>query len=85
MPITDLVNLYKLRGNLLDNKLLFHLVVMVQGSAVQRLTDSGCLPSEISGTCLRATHRQIEENREAINPEPGTLNLITQTDIVSNF
>jgi len=34
---------------------------MVQGSEVQRLTDSGCLPSEISG---------IEENREAINPEP---------------
>ncbi len=82
--ITDLVNLCKLRGDLLDNKLLFHLVVMVQGSKVQRLTDSGCLPSEISGTCLRlpvrctqtgATHRQIEKNREAINSEPGTLNL----------
>ena len=53
-------------GDLLDNKLLFHLVVMVQGSEVQKLTDSGCLPSEISG---------IEKNREAINPEPGTLNL----------
>ena len=63
---SDLVNLCKLRGDLLDNKLLFHLVVMVQGSEVQRLTDSGCLPSEISG---------IEENREAINPEPETLNL----------
>jgi hypothetical protein len=48
---------------------------MVQGSEVQRLTDSGCLPSEISGTCLRATHRQIEKNREAINPEHRTLNL----------
>ncbi len=58
---------------------------MVQGSEVQRLTDSGCLPSEISGTYLHVTHRQIEENREAINPEPGTLNLITQTDLMSNF
>jgi hypothetical protein len=54
----------------LDNKLLFHLVVMVQDSEVQRLTDSGCLPSEINGTCLHATHRQIEKNREAINLEP---------------
>ena len=70
---TDLVNLCKLRGDLLDNKLLFHLVVMVQGSEVQRLTDSGCLPSKISSTCLRATHRQIEKNREAINPEPLNL------------
>ena len=58
---SDFVNLCKLRGDLLDNKLLFHLVVMVQGSEVQGLKDSGCLPSEISG---------IEKNREAINPEP---------------
>jgi hypothetical protein len=42
----------------------------VQRFKVQRLTDSGCLSSEISGACLRATHRQIEKNREAINPEP---------------
>jgi hypothetical protein len=63
---SDLVNLCKLRGDILDNKLQFHLVVMVQGSEVQRLTDSRCLPSEISG---------IEKKREAINPEPGTLNL----------
>jgi hypothetical protein len=33
--LPDLVNLCKLRGDLLDNKLLFHLVVMVQGSEVQ--------------------------------------------------
>ena len=47
-----------------------------KGSEVQGLTDSLCLPCEISG---------IGKIREAIKPELGTVNLSTQTDQMSNF
>ena len=63
-------------GNILDKRFRFQPRRLVNKTHGSKVDFTVTLPNEIKGK---------EKKREAINPEPGIRNLLTQTDRIVQF